>query len=102
MLQLLIVKEKYSSVEQGKRLRDLRKGRGWSQEELAKRAGLSRSALPKLETGRFKDTRHDTIEKLAKAFDMTATEFISHIKGAVESQPETPDQILERRGYLLR
>ena len=37
--------------ELGTRLRELRSGRGWTQEELARRAGLSKSYLSRIEDG---------------------------------------------------
>ena len=48
------------------RLRELRKERGMSQEELAGRASISRTYLARLETAR-QDPTLSTLEKLAKA-----------------------------------
>jgi transcriptional regulator with XRE-family HTH domain len=48
------------------RLRELRKERGISQEELAERASISRTYLARLETAR-QDPTLSTLEKLAKA-----------------------------------
>lgn len=48
------------------RLKTLRKARGASQEALAKRAGISRTYLARLETAR-QDPTLSTLEKLAKA-----------------------------------
>jgi transcriptional regulator with XRE-family HTH domain len=48
------------------RLKTLRKARGVSQEALAKRAGISRTYLARLETAR-QDPTLSTLEKLAKA-----------------------------------
>jgi transcriptional regulator with XRE-family HTH domain len=49
-----------------KRLQRLRMTRGWSQRELAERAGISREYLARLETAR-QDPTLGTLEKLAKA-----------------------------------
>lgn len=57
------------------RLRALRDKRGWSQEELAKRAGISRGYLARLETGRH-DPTLTMIEKLAKALNVPVTELL--------------------------
>lgn len=46
-----------------------RQKRGFSQEQLALTAGLSRSALWKIETGKVSPTL-DTLEKIAKALGM--------------------------------
>ena len=48
------------------RIRELRNKRGWSQEMLAERAGLSRTYLARLETAR-QDPTLSTLEKIAKA-----------------------------------
>ncbi len=48
------------------RLKELRKERGMSQEELAARASISRTYLARLETAR-QDPTLSTLEKLAKA-----------------------------------
>jgi transcriptional regulator with XRE-family HTH domain len=48
------------------RIQKARRARGWSQEELARRAGVTRPYLARLETGR-QDPRVSTIVKLARA-----------------------------------
>jgi XRE family transcriptional regulator, regulator of sulfur utilization len=48
------------------RIKALREARAFSQEELAKRAGISRGYLARLETAR-QDPTLTTLEKLAKA-----------------------------------
>lgn len=48
------------------RVTELRKRRGWSQEELAKRAGVRRATIHALERGA--SPRLDTLAKLAVAF----------------------------------
>lgn len=51
------------------RIRELRKERGWSQEELANKAGLTQSHISRLESGTHSPSSM-TVEKIAKAFDM--------------------------------
>ena len=48
------------------RIRAARRKRGWSQETLAKEAGISRGYLARLETGR-QDPTVGTVEKIARA-----------------------------------
>jgi len=48
------------------RIKALRTKRGWSQEELASRAGITRGYLARVETGRHEPTL-TTLGKLAKA-----------------------------------
>ena len=64
--------------EQRQQLRDriglrvvaLRKMRGWSQQELADRAGLQRTHVGRIEAGKYAVTL-ETIQAIAEALDMT-------------------------------
>lgn len=49
----------------GNRLRDVRKRRGMTQDELARESGVSVSLIRKLEQGDRRDTRLETVRKLA-------------------------------------
>jgi transcriptional regulator with XRE-family HTH domain len=53
-----------------RRLRELRKQRGFSIRGLAKRAGVSLATIQNLEAGTF-DPRLSTLRKLAKALGVT-------------------------------
>jgi len=55
----------------GKNIVDRRKSVGLSQENLARRAGLSRAYVGKIENARF-SASIDTIEKIARALDVKA------------------------------
>jgi transcriptional regulator with XRE-family HTH domain len=57
------------------RIKTLREARAFSQEELAKRAGISRGYLARLETAR-QDPTLTTLEKLAKALRVKVTELL--------------------------
>ena len=57
------------------RLRALRGKRRLSQEELARKAGISRTYLARLETAR-QDPTLTTMEKLAKALKVTVAELL--------------------------
>jgi len=48
------------------RVKELRERRGWTQERLAAKAGISRGFLARLETARH-DPKLSTLEKIAKA-----------------------------------
>jgi transcriptional regulator with XRE-family HTH domain len=54
-----------------KNIIDRRKSVGQSQENLARRAGLSRAYVGKIETARF-SASIDTLEKIARALDVEA------------------------------
>ncbi len=61
----------------GRRLHELREEHDWTQEEAAKKAGISRTAYNYLETGRSERARIKTIRQLAKAFGADVDELIS-------------------------
>ena len=52
------------------RLRELRQGRGWSQQELSRRTGIRRATLSAIENGQTKSIDFDILEKLAKALEV--------------------------------
>lgn len=57
------------------RLKQLRAKRGWTQEQLAEKAGINRGYLARLETGRH-DPTITTLEKLAKALKVKTAELL--------------------------
>jgi transcriptional regulator with XRE-family HTH domain len=57
------------------RIKKLREARALSQEELAKRAGISRGYLARLETAR-QDPTLSTLEKLAKALKVDVAQLL--------------------------
>jgi len=57
------------------RLKALRATRGLSQEQLAERAGISRTYLARLETAR-QDPTLSTMERLAKALKVAVAELL--------------------------
>lgn len=59
----------------GKRLRQLREERGWSQEEFADRAGLHRTYVSAVERG-VRNPTLSVIERLAKAVGVSMAELI--------------------------
>ncbi len=59
-----------------KNLKQLRKKKGWSQEKLAREAGISYQTLIKIEQGRIKNPKLDTLIKLAKALDVSLDDLI--------------------------
>ena len=57
--------------ELGEKVRNLRETRGWSQAELAKRAGITKSAISTYEQG-IRTPSTDVLFSLAKAFCVSA------------------------------
>lgn len=56
------------------RLKELRLERGMSQEELAKKSGISRATLSKIESNEYATVSTRTIAKLADVFEVKASE----------------------------
>ncbi len=52
------------------RVAELRKARGWTQEELAERAGVGRVTIARIESGRNRRVDLDVLERLAGAFEV--------------------------------
>jgi len=61
--------------QMGRRLKALRRKRDLSRQELAKKAGVSREYVRKLEAGLY-DPTVGTLEKLAKALGVSVTELL--------------------------
>ena len=59
----------------GIKLKTLREARGWSREELARRAKLSRMHVWKIETGRS-DPTVGVVRRLAKALRVSVTRLL--------------------------
>lgn len=57
-----------------KKLKDLRKEKGWSQQKLAEKAGLSFNAVTKIEQGLAKHPTLKTLIKIADAFGVSLDE----------------------------
>ena len=62
----------------GRRLRELRLEKGWSQETLANLADIDRTYIPGIESGK-RNVSLVVIEKLANVFDITISEIFEKI-----------------------
>ena len=66
----------------GRQVRAARGLIGWSREDLVSAAGISMSALMRLESGKA-DSRSSTINKITQALSGQGIEFISRNDGAI-------------------
>jgi transcriptional regulator with XRE-family HTH domain len=77
-----------------RKVRDLRMGLGWTQEDLARVSGIGRPAISRIETGSRANVRTTTLQKLAKALGVSADELMLRPLAAREperaSQPAAP------------
>ncbi len=60
----------------GKRLKQLRKKSGWSQQKLAEKASLSYNVITKIEQGAAKNPNIQTMIKLADAFQISLDDLV--------------------------
>lgn len=72
------------------RIKSLREQRGWSQEQLARKANKPRSNIASLETRGTKRMSVEMLTALASAFEMSVSEFIEEDTG---DAPQTADQL---------
>lgn len=63
-------------LDLGERVRELRKGHGWTLEQAAKKAGLARSTLSKIENGQMSPT-YDALKKLALGLDISVPQLFT-------------------------
>ena len=63
------------------RLRELRRSVSFTQEELARRSGLSRLRIAALETGRLKCRFAETRRALARAYDSSLDALDAYLEG---------------------
>lgn len=63
-----------------KRIKELRKKAGWSQQKLAEKAGLSYNAIAKIEQGAAKQPTIQTMIKIADAFRVGLDELVGRVK----------------------
>lgn len=66
----------------GRQVRAARAMLGWSREELLDAAGISMSALLRLE-GAMADTRVSTLSKVVRALNQAGIEFVTRDDGAI-------------------
>ena len=77
----------------GDRIRNLRTEKGYSQEELAHRAGVSTSHIGKLERGE-KNPSLSSIEKIINALEITFEDLFKHIQPSYEDANSTTLSLL--------
>lgn len=69
----------HNSID-GRRVRQLREARGWTQQDLGSKADLDQGTVSRIELGRSTRIYVATLEKLAEVFDCTADELLTTSK----------------------
>jgi transcriptional regulator with XRE-family HTH domain len=65
-------------VELGKRIRDLRRKRGWRQIDLAAHAELSKTHISDIETGK-REIGLEALKRIAESLETTLSELLKNI-----------------------
>ena len=76
-------------MKMGDRIRQMRTDAGMTQEELAEKLGLQKSAIAKYENGRVENIKRSTIQKMAELFDRTP----SYVMGFTDTSGYNSDNI---------
>lgn len=63
------------------RLRQYREEKGWTQDELARKSGVSRVTICLLETGKLQTSKTDTLTKIADALGAKVTSVFFYQEG---------------------
>jgi len=69
----------------GDKIKDLRNGRSWSQEELADKANVSRSFMGEIERGQANATI-ESLEKITNALEITLEDFFKNLQPSTDSK----------------
>jgi transcriptional regulator with XRE-family HTH domain len=92
----------------GSLIRETREGRGWSQDDLAEKSGVSRPTIQRYETGKTAAPDPDAVRKIVRTLDLDPREvvvaigFITRTElGATPKQPPALDAVLARARRLL-
>lgn len=81
-------------------VRQLRKARGWSQEQLAEQADLNRSYVGEIERGTAAPSLH-TAEKLAQALDLELSALLAQCESQRSGGVQSPARNGVFAGYSL-
>ena len=68
----------------GRRVQKIRKQRGWSQEKLAEKTGLTRETISRIETGKY-GTHFYHVDIIRAAFNISFEEFFATFTKEEES-----------------
>lgn len=84
-------------LELGQKIKKLRESRDWSQAELARRAGITKSAISTYELG-MRTPSADVVCSFAKAFGVSA----DYLLGIAERRAVEIEGLSERNEALIR
>ena len=68
-------------MDLAQKIKLLRSEKGWTQEELAKKSGVSIQSIKRYETGIGENITTSNLEKIAKVFDVKKYYFLNYDEG---------------------
>ena len=74
--KIKILKQGGNNVELGRLIKEARKAKGMTQQELGDIVGLQKSAIAKYESGRVVNIKRSTLQKIASALNIRPSELI--------------------------
>lgn len=74
--KIKILKQGGNKVELGRLIKEARKAKGMTQQELGDIVGLQKSAIAKYESGRVVNIKRSTLQKIASALNIRPSELI--------------------------
>ena len=78
----------------GERMRRERESRGWTQKQLAEKAGVPQETISRLETGKHRGPHIDVAVRLAKALKVS----LDYLAGRYEENESEPEPAGVARG----
>ena len=87
--------------ETAKRIRDIRKQKGISAEDLAEKIGMNRATYYRYESGDLKNLKFDKIQKIADALDVYPVDLVAWEEEKPALNEDELDDELIRRLMLL-
>lgn len=79
------------NIKIGSVIRDLRKEKGLTQEELASKLGLQKSAIAKYESGRVANIKRTTLQKMIEIFECSPAVLLGYDEPTHLGIPEVSD-----------
>lgn len=78
----------------GARIRRMRDARGWSQQQLADKVGVSKASISHWELDRHDVLKHEHLLGLARAFGVSSTNIAHGDEDVTQAVREIPEEVL--------
>lgn len=93
---MVFIRVSEMAIHWGSKLKQLREDRGWTQEDLSSRSGISRESIAQYELGYIKTCPNKSLNAFAHAFDTNTAELSSYFAGGALPSNRIPTGALIR------